>query len=615
MSPEGLLGAAATRDAGPPAGPVLGVARSATGRRWVWRAGDARTGLAIAQRLDLPEMVGQLLAARGVGIEAAADFLEPTLRALLPDPSVLVDMEAAAGRLAEAVLRGETVAVFGDYDVDGACSGALMVRALRRLGCLVTHYVPHRLTEGYGPNGPAIRALCERGATLIVCVDCGVAAHAALDQAAGLADVVVLDHHKAEGPVPRVAAVVNPNRLDCGSGLKHLCAAAVAFLTMVAVHRSLRRRGAFVGREEPRLMELLDLVALATVCDVMPLTGVNRALVAQGLKVMARRGHAGIAALLELAQLRDLPSAHTLGFVLGPRINAAGRIDEPDLGLRLLLCDDPVEARAMAERLDQVNRRRQEVEAEVLGAALAAAEAQAGVGHPVLLVSGQGWHPGVVGIVAGRVKEKFNRPACVAGVDGAGLAKGSGRSVPGLDLGAAVIAARQAGLLQAGGGHAMAAGFTADAGRLAEFHAFLDERLARASELPTAADLVVEGVIAVAAATTELARQVERLAPFGAGNEEPVFALQRARVLRADRVGKEGNTVRAFVEGEDVSAPRGPRLKAICFRAKDGPLAQALLGSGGAPLHLCGQLRAERWNDEVLPCLHIADAAAPGPGG
>ncbi|WP_254453499.1 single-stranded-DNA-specific exonuclease RecJ [Siccirubricoccus sp. G192] len=592
-----------------PAGPVLGVARSVLGRRWVWREGDARTGLAIAQRLELPELVGRLLAARGVEPEVAADFLDPTLRALLPNPSVLLDMDAAAERLARAVRQGERIAVFGDYDVDGACSGALMVRALRALGCQVSHYVPDRLREGYGPNPAAIRALCERGATLIVCVDCGIAAHAALAEAEGRADVVVLDHHKAEGPVPRAAAVVNPNRLDCTSGLRNLCAAAVAFLAVVALHRALRRTGHFAQAEEPRLLDLLDLVALATVCDVMPLTGVNRALVAQGLKVMRKRGRAGIAALLEVGLVRDAPTAHSLGFVLGPRINAAGRIDECDLGMRLLLCDDPIEARAMAERLDAVNRRRQEVEAEVLGGALAAAEAQVAEGHPVLLVSGEGWHPGVVGIVAGRMKERFNRPACVAGVAG-GLAKGSGRSVPGLDLGAAVIAARQAGLLETGGGHAMAAGFSFVAGRQAELHAFLDERLARAADLPGAADLLVEGSLAVPAATAEFAGQVERLSPFGAGNEEPVFAIARARVIRADRVGKEGNTIRAFLEGE-----AGGRLKAICFRAKDGPLAEALLGRDRMPLHLCGQLRAERWNDQVTACLHVVDAAPVRPGG
>ncbi|WP_407927878.1 single-stranded-DNA-specific exonuclease RecJ [Belnapia arida] len=583
--------------------PVLGIGRSLTGRRWVWREAEERLGLAIAQRSGLPELVGRLLAARGVPLEGVGDFLEPTLRSMLPDPSRLIDMDAAAERLAQAVRSGETVAVFGDYDVDGACSGALMVRALRRLGCTVSHYVPDRLKEGYGPNPAAIRTLCERGATLIVCVDCGIAAHEALAAAEGRADVVVLDHHKSEGAVPRVTAAVNPNRLDCTSGLRNLCAAAVAFLAVVALHRTLRRMGHFAQAQEPSAIELLDLVALATVCDVMPLTGVNRALVAQGLKVMARRGRAGVAALLDVGLVRDLPTAHSLGFVLGPRINAAGRVDEPDLGMRLLLCDDPVEARAMAERLDSVNRRRQEVEAEVLGAAFAAAEAQHAAGHPVLLVCGDGWHPGVVGIVAGRVKEKFNRPACVAGLAG-GVAKGSGRSVPGVDLGAVVIAARQAGLLETGGGHAMAAGFSFLAERREAFHAFLGERLAMAKGLPGAADLVVEGSVAVPAATTDLACQVERLAPFGAGNEEPVFVLPRARVVRADRVGKEGNTIRAFIEGE-----AGGRLKAICFRAKEGPLAEALLARQAGSLHLCGQIRAERWNDTVSACLHVVDAA------
>ncbi len=588
-----------------PDAPVLGVARSATGRRWIWRQGEARTGLGIAQRLGLPEILGRLLAARGVGIDQAQDFLEPTLRALLPDPSTLRDMDAAAARLADAATRGETVAVFGDYDVDGACSGALMVRLLRELGCQVSHYVPDRLNEGYGPNPTAIRTLCDRGATLIVTVDCGIAAHEALAVAHNRADVVILDHHKAEGAVPRVSAAVNPNRLDCDSGLRTLCAAGVAFLAGVATLRELRRRGAFAARPEPDLRTYLDLVALATVCDVMPLTGVNRALVAQGLKVMARRERAGIAALLDVAQAKDVPSAHTLGFLLGPRINASGRIHESDLGLRLLVEDDPVEARAMAETLDTVNKRRQEVEADVLSAAFEAAHKQADRGHPVILVAGEGWHPGVVGIVAGRIKEKFNRPACVAGV-AAGMAKGSGRSVPGVDLGAAIIAARQAGLLETGGGHPMAAGFSFLAAREGEVHAFLDERLAHAASLPSAADLPVEGTFGVAAATVAMAQDVARLAPFGPGNEEPVFVLNRARVVRADRVGKEGNSVRAFLDGEGG----GARLKAICFRAKEGPLAQALLGGG--QLHLAGHLRAESWNDNVTASLHVVDAAPVG---
>ncbi len=583
--------------------PVLGVARSVTGRRWIWRPADARLGLGIAQRLNLPEVVGRLLAARGVGLEVATDYLEPTLRVLMPDPSALIDMDAAADRIAAAVRSGEHVAVFGDYDVDGACAGALMSRLLRDLGCEVTPYVPDRLKEGYGPNAPAIAGLCDRGASLIVCVDCGIAAAEALAAAEGRADVVVLDHHKAEGPVPRILAAVNPNRLDCGSGLHHVCAAAVAFLAGAATVRVLRRAGWFTRRPEPDLLGLLDLVALATVCDVMPLTGFNRALVAQGLKVMARRGRAGIAALLDVTGARNAPSAHTLGFLLGPRINASGRIGEPDLGLRLLLCEDPVEARAMAEKLDAVNRRRQEVEGEVLAAAHAMAERQVAEGRAVLLLTGEGWHPGVVGIVAGRMKERFNRPACVAGL-GEGLAKGSGRSVPGVDLGAAVIAARQGGLLETGGGHAMAAGFSFRAEREAEVHAFLEDRLRHAALLPAAADLLVEGALNVVAAQPDLAQDVARLAPFGPGNEEPVFVIQRARVVKADRVGKEGATVRAIVEGED-----GGRLKTICFRAKDGPLAQALLAQDRVPMHLCGHLRAEHWNGQTTASLQVVDAA------
>jgi single-stranded-DNA-specific exonuclease len=579
------------------------VTRSVTGRRWVWREADARTGLAIAQRLDVPELVGRLLAARGVGVEAAADFLEPRLRAMLPDPSCLRDMDRAAERLAQAVRAAEQVAVFADYDADGACAGALMVRVLRDLGVPATHYVPDRIKEGYGPNAAAIAALCDGGATLIVCVDCGIAAHAALEAARGRADVVVLDHHKAEGPPPAILATVNPNRLDCDSGLRTLCAAGVCFMAAVALHRVLRRTGFFEGRAEPPLLDLLDLVAIATVCDVMPLTGLNRALVSQGLKLMARRGRPGVAALLEVAGVKDAPNAHSLGFGLGPRINASGRIGESDLALKLLLEDDPLEAKAMAEQLDSTNRRRQEVEAEVLGTALSMAERAVAAGHPVPLICGEGWHPGVVGIVAGRVKEKFNRPTLVAGISD-GIAKGSGRSVPGIDLGAAIIAARQAGLLETGGGHAMAAGFSFRLEKREALQTFLNERLARAADLPDAAALVVEGTLSVSAANTVLAEQVGRLAPFGTGNEEPIFALRRARVVRADRVGKEGGTIRLFLEGEG-----GGRLKAVCFRAKEGPLADLLLKARGMPLHLCGTLRAESWNGEVSTCLHVQDAA------
>jgi single-stranded-DNA-specific exonuclease len=421
---------------------------------------------------------------------------------------------------------------------------------------------------------------------------------------AGQCEVVVLDHHKAEGPPPPVLATVNPNRLDCTSGLGLLCATAIAFLTAIATVRTLRRAGFFTARVEPDLLGLLDLVALATVCDVMPLTGVNRALVCQGLKVLGRRARIGLAALLDVVQTRDKPSAFTLGYVLGPRINATGRISQADLGLRLLLTDDPQEAAELAATLDSVNRQRQEVEASMLDAAMAEAERQSMQGHAALLVHGNGWHPGVVGIVAGRIKERFNRPACVAGIAD-GVAKGSGRSVPGLDLGAAVLAARQVGILTTGGGHPMAAGFSLAPDRLDAFHEFLNARLAAAAALPSAADLAVEGALTVPGATAELAREVARLAPFGAGNEEPLFVLQRARVMRADRVGREGGTIRAFVEGEGG----GRRLKAMLFRAREGALADALLARNAVPLHLAGHLRAEEWNGAVSACFVVTDAA------
>ncbi len=570
----------------------------------MWRQGEERTGLAIAQRLGVPELVGRLLAARGVAMDDAAAFLEPTLRGLMPDPSVLTDMDAAAARLARAVQAGETVAVFGDYDVDGACSAAVMILTLRTLGCSVLAHVPDRLTEGYGPNAPALRTLAAQGATLIVCVDCGTAAAPALAAVEGLADVLVLDHHVSESAPPPVLATVNPNRLDDSSGLHGVCAAGVAFLAAVATLRTLRRAGHFATRPEPDLRHLLDLVALATVCDVMPLTGLNRALVAQGLKIMGRRARPGVAALLEIASAKDTPTAMTCGFALGPRINAAGRISEADLGLKLLLCDDPVQARAIAVTLDGLNRKRQDVEASMLDLAHATALGQAEAGRAVLLVHSADWHPGVVGIVAGRIKQRHNRPALV-GALADGVVKGSGRSVAGIDLGAAVLEARREGLLSTGGGHAMAAGFTLPVDRIEPFHAFLEERLSAASLLPRTPDLRVEGMMAVPGATVELAAQVARLAPFGAGNEEPVFVLPRARVVRADRIGKDGTTLRVMVEGEGG----GARLKAMAFRAADGALGQALAARGG-PLHLAGQLRAEEWNGATTACFVLMDAAA-----
>jgi single-stranded-DNA-specific exonuclease len=582
---------------------ALGIEHSLTGRSWVWRAADAeRVGQGIAQALGLPELMGQLLAARGVSVDEAAVFLDPTLRAMLPDPSCLADMDAAAERLADAVTRGECVGVFGDYDVDGACSAALMTSVLRSLGCEVFTHVPDRMLEGYGPNSAALRGLAERGAGLIVCVDCGTAAHEAFAPLHNLADLIVFDHHKSEGPPPLIAATVNPNRLDCTSGLNTICATAVAFIACIALLRTLRRRGHFAASAEPDLRDMLDLVALATICDVMPLTGLNRAFVTQGLRVMARRARPGIAALLAVAGLNEPPSAMDCGFALGPRINASGRIAEADMGLRLLLAEDPEVARLLAETLDKVNRQRQAVEAAMLSDAMAQAADQVAAGHAVIMLAEAGWHPGVVGIVAGRLKEKFNRPVLVAGVTD-GLAKGSGRSVPGVDLGAAVIAARQAGILQTGGGHAMAAGFSLAAADVKLFHGFLNERLGT-TEFRGAEDLLLEGVLAVAGADAALAQMVARLGPFGTGNAEPMFVLPRARIVKSDRIGKEGGTIRATVEGEG-----GGRVKALLFRAGQGPLAAAMDRAGAAPLHLAGHLRAESWQGRVTAGFFVADAA------
>ncbi len=591
---------------------VLGVTASLSGRRWLWRDRvhpDAdRLAAAIAQRCALPEILGRLLHGRGVAADTAELFLAPTLRALLPDPSCLADMDAAAMRLAQAAQTAETVGIFGDYDVDGACATALLATVLGELGCVVVTHIPDRSREGYGPNAPALRGLAGQGATLIICVDCGTAAPEPLACVRGLADVVILDHHKSEGPPPPVLATVNPNRLDCGSGLGSLCATAIAFLAAVAAVRTLRASGGFTpDAREPDLIGLLDLVALATICDVMPLMGLNRALVAQGLKVMARRGRIGIAALLEVASVHDAPSAFTCGFALGPRINAGGRISEADLGLRLLLCGEADEARLLAERLDAVNRQRRTVEAAIIERAMALASAQIAEGHPVLMLSGSDWHPGVVGIVAGRIKEAFNRPSLVGALLEDGAIKGSGRSVPGLDLGSAVIAARQAGLLLTGGGHAMAAGFSLREERLAEFHAFLNERLFEARHRPAALDVRIDGALAVGGANVELATHMGRLAPFGAGNEEPAFALPNIRVVRSERIGKEGRTLRAMIEGEGG----GARLKALLFRADESPVARALEARDGARLHLAGQLRAETWNGHTTASFFVTDAARP----
>jgi single-stranded-DNA-specific exonuclease len=581
----------------------LGVERSYGGRAWRQRRADDRQGLAIAQRFGIPELVGRLLAARHVTVDSAASFLNPTLRELLPDPSGFRDMDRAVERLLQAITRQEKIAVFGDYDVDGATSAALLHRFFAAVGIAVRLYIPDRLTEGYGPNAPALLRLREEGIAVVITVDCGITAFAPLAAAAtvGLA-VIVLDHHVAEPQLPAAAAVVNPNRLDETAGHGQLAAVGVTFLLVVALNRALRAAGWYGdGRAEPDLKQWLDLVALGTVCDVVPLTALNRALVGQGLKVMARRGNIGLVALADVAGLKETPGTYHAGFVLGPRINAGGRIGAADLGVRLLTTADPAEAAALARQLDALNAERRVLEQTTLEAAIAQVEGQRTPERALVFASGEGWHPGVIGIVAGRLKERYGRPACVvATADGVG--KGSGRSVNELDLGSAVIAARQAGLLINGGGHAMAAGFTVAAERVADLAAFLNERVASAAGGPIVPLLEIDGAIAGAAATPELAQMVERLAPFGSGNPEPRFAVTDLRVVRGEVVG-EGH-VRLLLAGSS-----GMRLKAIAFRSADGPLGQALLCGGGAPLHLAGNLRADNWQDREGVQLIVDDGA------
>jgi single-stranded-DNA-specific exonuclease len=585
--------------------PALDITSSVGGRRWVWRLGDARLGAGLAQAAGISELTGRLLAARGIDADGVRDFLAPTVRAAMPDPDTLTDMPRAAERIARAVLANELVAVFGDYDVDGAASAALLCRFIRDAGGKAIPYIPDRLTEGYGPNETALAALVGQGASLVVCVDCGTAGGEALASIAGSADVIVLDHHAVDALPETPLAVVNPNRPDDTSGLRHLCAAGVALMAAVAANRVLRRAGHYATRAEPDLMGLLDLVALATVCDVVPLVGLNRAFVAQGLRVLQSRARPGLAALADAAQLKAPPDAWTLGFVFGPRINAGGRVGDAGMGARLLLEDDALAARALAESLDATNRHRREVEAGVLEAAIAEGEAQAASGRAVILVAGQGWHAGVIGIVAGRLRERLNRPAIAVALDDAGEGRGSGRGVPGLDLGAAVIAARQSGLLLRAGGHAMAAGFSVAPGFLPQLHDFLEARLAAAAMLPAAEDLAIDGALSVDAATLGFAEEVGRLAPFGAANPEPVFVLRHARVARAERMGVDGAHVRAFLAGE-----AGGRLRAVAFRCAEARLGQALLAAQGRTLHLAGQLRAAEWQGEARVTLHMVDAAS-----
>ncbi len=586
-----------------PESSFLGVEQSLKGKRWQLRPVDERKAQALAQRLQLPEIVGRILAGRGVDLDNAEFFLDPRLRQSLPDPSQFKDMDVGAERLARAVTGGERVAVFGDYDVDGATSAAVLSRFFSAVGSGVRIYVPDRLKEGYGPNAEALLRLKDEGVSVVITVDCGINAHEALEAAAAAGlDVVVVDHHAADSQLPVAAAVINPNRIDEPATYGHLAAVGVTFLLAVAVNRALRKGGWYNNRPEPDLRQWLDLVALGTICDLVPLKGVNRAFVVQGLKVMARRTNAGIRALADVTGQNQAPEAYHAGFVFGPRINAGGRVGESGLGARLLATDDAAEAMTLAQRLDQFNRDRQRIEGEVLEEALsrAAERGAPGDGPPLLVVAGEGWHPGVVGIVASRLVERFNRPTCVVALSG-DRGTGSARSVAGFDMGAAVNAARRSGLLIKAGGHAMAAGFTVEREKLGDLRAFLAGRMKQGGggEKPL---LQVDGALSVSGASAGLSESLARVGPFGMANPEPRFVITDARLSYVAVAG--ANHLRCtLVDGG------GARLEAIAFRCVDTPMGQALRDHAGALFHFAGRVQRKTWRGRTSTQLVIDDAA------
>ena len=585
----------------------LGVRQSARGLCWEHRLNPLQemAALAMAQQHGVPDIVARVLAGRGVTVENAQRFLEPTIRDLLPDPGLLTDMMLAAGRIAQAIVGRERVAIFGDYDVDGAASSAMLKRFLRHYGIEAEIYIPDRIFEGYGPNPDAMRDLAARGARLIVTVDCGTNSAAAIAAAneAG-AQVVVLDHHQVGGPLPAAYAVVNPNREDDLSGQGHLCAAGVVFLTLVETARQLR------GSDEnlpspPDLLALLDLAALASVCDVVPLTGVNRAFVVKGLIAMRRMANPGLAALTRASRIGEPLNTFHLAFLLGPRINAGGRIGEAALGARLLATDDSVEAEAIAETLDRLNQERQAMEQEMLAEAKAEADAElaAGDGPAVLVTASDRWHPGIVGLIAARLKEHTRRPVFAISFNANGVGTGSGRSISGFDLGHLVRDASAAGLLVKGGGHAMAAGITVEREKLGALRAFFEEQAGDAvSKLREEDALHIDAALSADGATFELCDALEKAGPFGAGHPAPMLALPRHRIVDVRTVGT------GHVRVELVS-DAGGRLSAIAFRAADSDLGRFLLGRRGKVVHIAGNLATNHWNGAQQIQFRIIDAA------
>lgn len=577
---------------------------SLTGRQWVLKPADARAVSALMQRHGLPEMLARVLVMRGIDAEAVEDFMNPSLKSALPDPSHLLDMDIAAARVAQAVMNNERIAIFGDYDVDGATSSAVLIRYLRALGADPLVHIPDRMKEGYGPNAPALLALQAKGAKLIITVDCGTLSFEPLEAAANAGlEAIVVDHHIGEARRPQAVAIVNPNRLDETSPHGQMAAVGVAFLLMVAVNRELRKNGWFAAHREPDLRQWLDIVALGTVCDVVPLTGVNRAFVAQGLKVMAARGNTGIRTLFDLAGVDEKPSVYHAGFVIGPRINAGGRVGKSDLGVRLLTTDDPLEAGQIAKELELHNAERKAIEAMVLEEAMLHAERNLNDESPLLLVAGQNWHSGVIGIVAGRLKERFHKPVAVIGVVD-GIGKASARSVTGIDFGAAVIAARDAGLLLAGGGHAMAAGFTVEEAKIPALSEFLSARMApQAASLSRQRHLNLDALISISGASPDMVTQLEQIGPFGQGNPSIRVAVQNVVNMKPDIVGEQ------HVKLLLTCPLSNGRLSAIAFRCVGSPLGDALLNTRGKRVSIAGQLRLQEWNGRQNVSLMVDDIA------
>jgi len=580
------------------------VQQSVLGQAWRARAVDEAEVKKISQRLRAPEIVGRILSGRGIADAEVEDYLDTTLRRHLPDPSTLAGCDKAAKRLANAVGAGEAVGIFGDYDVDGGTGSAILTKYLRGLGGTVVTHIPDRRTEGYGPSVDAFKKLADAGAKLIVTIDCGTTSYEPLEWARGAGlDTIVVDHHMPGEATNPAYALINPKNVNDHSGLDYLSAAGVSFLLTVALNRALRDAGYFETCDEPDLKTLLDLVALGTVCDVVPLKGVNRAFVNQGLRVLEGRGNPGLAALADVAKVNGAASTYHLGFMFGPRINAGGRLGPPGLALKLLTSDDPVAAQRMARELDALNSQRREVERDVLDAAILEAEKCVATGARVVVVAGENWHEGVVGIVAGRLKDRFGRPAVVLSIGENGLAKGSGRSLNGVDLGGAILKAVDAGLLIKGGGHGMAAGMTLAESEIGAFAAWLDRTLRDDIEVAiAAAALEVDGMVGLGSIDEALSDAIALAGPYGAGNPEPMVVVPQVTISFADRVGADH--VRA-----QISDSSGRRLKGIAFRVADNPLGAALMEGEGRPLHLAGRIKDDTWNGRRQVQLQIEDAA------